>query len=320
MLLAVKPVDAEVENVLGSVYYRLAGANVNLRRYPQAIENDTHAEKTYSAVLQRNPSDDKAMRGLASAYFAHAVTLGRMGGEGLSEYWQKSLDIYRTLIDRNSREQNLPRDYARSLTFYGSRLMSAGRYEDALRTVEQSRAINEKRIAAKPEDGDALTDLSMSHGIASETLDQMGRREEALAAGQKSLSILQTLSLADPQDAYLKDELAGRQLTTGTQLMKLNHLSEAAASFRDVIKIDDELAARRPPAGFSRAVLAESWLHLGEIETKAGHRIEACAAFINSAREYEQVKKDGALRAAEQQYSAEAQKSAAVCQSTTGHH
>lgn len=317
LLLAIKTADAEVENVLGSAYYRLAGVNVNLRRYPQAIENDSLAEKTYTGMLERNPNDDKAMRGLASAYFAHAVTLGRMGGDGLSEYWQKCLDIYRALIDRNSREQNLPRDYARSLTFYGSRLMNAGRYADALRAVEQSRAINESRIAAKPEDGDALTDLSMSHGIASETLDKMDRREEALAAGQKALTILQSLSRADPQDAYLKDELAGRLLTTGTQLMKLNRFSEAAVSFRDVIRIDDELASRQPPAAFSREVLAASWLHLGKVEAAGGSRTRACAAFIKAARQYQELKKDSRLRAADQQLSDDAQASATGCENTS---
>jgi len=317
LLLVVKPADAEVENVLGNAYYRLAGVNVNLRRYPQAIENDSLAEKTYRGVLERNPNDDKAMRGLASAYFAHAVTLGRMGGDGLSEYWQKSLDIYRALIDRKSPEQNLPRDYARSLTFYGSRLMNAGRYADALHAVEQSRLINESRIAVKPEDGDALTDLSMSHGIASETLDKMDRREEALAAGQKALTILQSLSRADPQDAYLKDELAGRLLTTGTQLMKLNRLNEAAASFRDVIRIDDELASRQPPAAFSREVLAASWLHLGKVEAAGGNRTQACVSFIKAAREYRQLKKDSRLRTADQQLSDDAQTSAAACENTS---
>ncbi|HSU89142.1 MAG TPA: serine/threonine-protein kinase [Terriglobia bacterium] len=315
LLLAVKAVDAEVQNLTGTAYYRLAGVNVNLRRYPQAIENDGLAEKMYAAVLQQNPKDEKAMRGLANAYFAHAVTLGRMGGDGLSEYWQKCLDIYRTLIDRKSSEPNLARDYARTLTFYGSRLMNAGRYEDALRAVEQSRAINESRIADKAEDAAALTDLSMSHGIASETFEKMQRFEQALAAGQKAQSILQSLSDADPQDVYLKNELAGRQLTTGTQLMKLNRVAEAAGAFRDVIKIGEDLTSRQPPVGFSREFLAASWLHLGQVETKSGRRSEGCAAFIKSVREYGETQKAGALRPPDQQLSEEAAKSAAACAS-----
>ena len=138
-----------------------------------------------------------------------------MGGDGLSEYWQKCLDIYRNMITRGTNEPNLQRDYARSLTFYASRLMNAGRHGQALQTVEQSRAINEKRVAAKPEDADALTDLSFSYGIAGEVLDKLGRPEEALAAGQKALTTLQSLSQADPQDVYLKNEVANHQLNTG---------------------------------------------------------------------------------------------------------
>jgi len=313
LLLEIKPADPEVENLIGSVHYRLAGVNVSLRDFPQAIQNDKDAEETYGRVLLADPANEKAMRGLATAYFAHAVTLGRMGGDGLSEYWQKCLDIYQNLITRGSREQNLPRDYARSLTFYASRLMNAGRHSEALRTVEQSRAINDDRLAARPEDREALTDLSMSHGIAAEVLDKLGRPEEALAAGRKALSILQSLSQADPQDNYLKDELAGRQLTTAMQLMKTNRITEALAGFRETIRIDDDLAARKPPVGFSRTVLAESWLHLAQIEAKNGRRAAACEAFTRSAREYDRTNAEGALRKADQQLSAEAVRGAAAC-------
>jgi non-specific serine/threonine protein kinase/serine/threonine-protein kinase len=315
LLLQIEPADPEVENLIGSVYYRLAGVNVSLRDFAQAIQNDERAEETYSRVLRRDPENEKAMRGLATGYFAHAVTLGRMGADGLSEseYWQKCLDIYRSLIARGSHEQNLPRDYARSLTFYASRLMNAGRHGDALQTVEQSRAINENRVAAKPADREALTDLSMSHGIAAETLDKLERPEEALAAGRKALSILQSLTQADPHDVYLKDELAQRQLMTGRQLMRMKRINEALAGFREAIRIDTDLAARRPPVGFSRAVLAESWLHVGQIEAKSGRQTAACAAFAQSAREYDQTRAEGALRKADQQISAEAVKAAAAC-------
>jgi non-specific serine/threonine protein kinase/serine/threonine-protein kinase len=313
LLIELKPADSEVENLIGSVYYRLAGVNVSLRDFGQAIQNDTRAEETYNNVLRRDPRNERAMRGLAAAYFAHAVTLGRMGGDGLSEYWQKCLSVYRSLITNGSSEQNLERDYARSLTFYASRLVNAGRFNDAFRIVEQSRTINENRVSAKPGDRESLTDLGMSYGIAAETLDKLGRPEEALAANRKALSILESLSQADPQDVYLKDELAKHQLTTGTQLMRMEQFNEALARFRDAIRIDSDLAARQPPVGFSRAVLAESWLRFAQIESKNGRRPEACAAFARSASEYDRTRTEGGLRKSDEQVSAEAVKAAAAC-------
>jgi len=318
LLMQVQPADPEVENLTGSVYYRLAGANVSLHDFAQAIQNDARAEETYSRVLLRDPNNQKAMRGLATAYFAHAVTLGLMGGDGLSEYWLKCLDIYRSLIAHGSNEPNLPRDYARSLTFYASRLMNAGRLSEALHTAEQSRAINENRVATRPEDRDALTDLSMSVGIAAESLEKMGRPEEALAAGRKALSTLQALSQANPQDVYLKDELAKRQLTTSAQLMRLKRFSEALAGFREVIRIDGDLAARRPPVAFNRSVLAESLLHTGQIEAKSARQTAACAAFVESARVYDQTRAEGPLRKADEQLRAEAVKAAAACGAGSG--
>jgi eukaryotic-like serine/threonine-protein kinase len=312
LLLKIESPDSEVQNLLGSVYYRLAGANVSLRDFQQAIEDDERVEETYSSVLRREPNNESAMKGLASGYFAHAVTLGVMGGDGLSEYWQKCLDIYRKLMAQGSRVPNLPRDYARTLTYYGSRLMNAERYSEALHAVDESRAINEKRVAARPEDREALTDLSMSYGIAAETLDKTGRREEALAEGGKSLAILRSLSDANPQDVYLKDELAKRQLITAMQLKSLEHLDEALALFREAIRIGNELSDRK--VGFSRTVLAESWLRLGQIESKTGRQTEACDAFARSAREYKQTKAEGALRKVYEPTAEEALQAALACE------
>jgi len=255
------------------------------------------------------------MQGLAAAYFAHAVTLGQADREPLSDYWQKSLDIYKALMARGSREPNLERDYSRSLTFYAARVSKAGRLREALELLRQSHAINEKRLAAKPDDREAATDLTMSSGEMADVLNGLGRPEEALGCYRNALAMTRHLSDASPQDVYLRDRLAARHFALGDQLMKMQRDGEALRSFREAIVSEEALAARRPAVSFSRSTLARAWLSAGRIELKSGRRVAACEAFGRAVAAFEQWGSEGTLRKADRELGEQVAKSAASCAS-----
>lgn len=312
-LYQANPSDPELGALMGNVYYRLEGVSVGLRDYSKALDYCARAEETYDTVLRVHPDNQKMMRGLAAAYFGHAVTLGQMDREPLSEYWRMSLDIYKTLIAHGSSEPNIDRDYSRSLTFYASRLGGSGKTRQALEVLHEAHAINEKRLAANPKDRDAATDLTMSYGGIAETLNTLGRPEEALVSYRKALSMVQQLSETSPQDVYLRDRLAARHFTVGEQLMTMRRFHEALGSFHEAIRINEDLASRRPAVSFSRAVSLKSWLNTGKIELTRGRRSAACADFNRSIQIYAEMEKEGPVRKADQEVGAEAAKAAASC-------
>ena len=307
------PTDPDLGALMGNVYYRLEGVSVGLRDYPKSLDYCDRAEETYNKVLRVHPDNQKMMRGLAAAYFGHAVILGQMDREPLSEYWRKSLDIYKALIARGSPEPNLDRDYSRSLTFYASRLVDSGRTPQALEILQEAHAINERRLAAKPDDRDAATDITMSYGVIAETLNTLGRPEDALLSYRKALAMVQQLSETSPQDVYLRDRLAARHFTVGEQLMNMKRYNDALVSFREAIRINEDLASRRPAVSFTRAVSLKSWLNTGKIELAHGRRSPACEDFDRSIKIYAEMEKEGPVRKVDQEIGAEAAKAAASC-------
>ncbi|MGH9722718.1 MAG: protein kinase domain-containing protein [Bryobacteraceae bacterium] len=307
--------DTTIALLMGRVYYRLSGVSATLRDFPKAIEYSTRAQETYSRLLLADPANDASMRGLAHAYFAHAVTLGMMGGDGLSDYWQKTLDIYKTLLARGSREPGLEQDYSRSLTFYGSRLEKAGRLHEALDAIRRSEAINEKRLSANPGNLGVLADLSNSYSVIADVLNKLGRPQDALTSVRKELALLQNLSAGSPQDVTLRDRLARSHLATGEQLLQMSHAHDALAGFRQAIRIHEDLAARRPPVSFSRRYLAQSWLSAGKLEEQLGRVSAACEAYRHSAHVWADLRQEfkGEVPGNLRDVGAEAAKAASLC-------
>jgi non-specific serine/threonine protein kinase/serine/threonine-protein kinase len=306
--------DPELGNLMGTVLYRLQGVSMALKDVKQAFGYCQRAENTYLKVLGEHPNNDKTRRLLAAAYFGHAVTLAYMGGDPLSEYWQKSLDIYRELAARKSAEVDIDRDYARSLTFYASRLVGHGRAERAVTLLQQAHSMNEARVARAPHDQEAIMDLTQSYGQMAHALNSLGRAEEALAANETSLKIVQRLTAASPQDAYLGEELAARHLTLGNQLTSMNRHDEAAVHLRDVIRIADEMERRTPPVQVSRRTIALAWFHLGKTEERHHRKPAACDAFVRAARFYREASAEPTVRKNDREMTA-AEQAAARCAS-----
>jgi eukaryotic-like serine/threonine-protein kinase len=307
------PSDAEAGTLMAQVYYRLGNVSVGFRGLQKGLDYLIRSEECYQSVLRAHPDNEKAMLGLAGSYYGHAVTLGQMDREPLSEYWQKSGELYRKLLARGSREPNVEKYYARMLTFYASRLELGGRIPEALEALDRSQAINEKRVAANPADRDAATDLSFSLAGRADVLTKRGRDEEALASYRASLAILRQLSDASPQDVYLRNSLAVRHASIGDSLLKLARNHDARASFYQAIEIYEDLASRNPAVSFSRANFALTLVKTGKLEKQQGRHSAACGYFQRSASVFEAVKKQGGVRKPDQPFAKEAEKAAASC-------
>jgi tetratricopeptide (TPR) repeat protein len=269
-------------------------------------------------ALSASPNDEKAMLGMAHAYFSRAVALGLMNRDPLSEYWQKSLNIYASLIARGSRDPSLDRDYSRSLTFYSSRLLAAGKKGEALDALERSHDLNERRLAAAPGDQDAATDLVMSRHMLGEALNEIGRPEEALASLENALALVERLSRASPEDMYLRDRVAWSHAALGDQLMGMKRFPNALANYRETIRIYEDFKQNRPGAGFSRPVFAETWLNMGKVEQQLGRRSAACTAFTQATKVYADINM-GEARKKVRDLAAKAKESAAACGSAGVH-
>jgi len=305
--------DPPVGLLMGRIYHRLSGVSVGLRDFPAALDYCIRTDETFTAVLRAHPDNDRAATGLAAAYFARAVILGLKDNNPLSEYWQKSLGIYKTVIERGSREPDLDRNYARSLTFYGSRLSTAGRNREALAVLQQAHAINEKRLATAPSDAETATNLIDSYGQQAGILHLLGRDEEALQLYRKALSVALQLSEASPQDIYLRDSSAVYHEHLGEQLMEMKRFDEALVNFRAAIRIEDDLAARTPPVSYSNSTRMNSWLNAGRIEQRNGRRFAACQDYRRAAAVYAGLAKSGSLRKSEKQIGTDAVKAAESC-------
>jgi tetratricopeptide (TPR) repeat protein len=96
------------------------------------------------------------------------------------------------------------------------------RYREARPHFERALALDDRRLAASPDNRSAKLDSAIDYGQLAGLLDRLGDTPQALTLLRKSMAIRQELADSDPEDVLtrgllgsVRDRVAGLELKSG---------------------------------------------------------------------------------------------------------
>ena len=193
---------------------------------------------SHRKLVDLRPTDDRAIRGLASAYMMVARVLLRTGTlEQSIENAKHAAEIREQLIQRHPNDTELQRDLMLAYGHIGDRLgnpwvtPNLGDRASAKAQYEKARNVAEAMVNADPANRGARGDLAvglMRIGVVAETPDE---REESLAALRRSARITEELVEAGRSSRMHQQSLSVVYEYIGTRLSEGTQYAEALVSY-----------------------------------------------------------------------------------------
>ncbi|AEM88595.1 tetratricopeptide repeat protein [Streptomyces violaceusniger] len=177
-------------------------------------------------------------------------------------------------------------DFASSLNDLSNRLGDLGRWEEALKAIEE--AVEIRRGLARDRPDAFRPELAMSLNNLAVRLGKLGRWEEALKAIEEAVQVYRGLA-RDRPDAF-RPELAMSLNNLAVRLGKLGRQEEALKAIEEAVQVYRGLARDRPDA--FRPELAMSLNNLAVRLGKLGRQEEALKAIEEAVQVYRGLARD----------------------------
>ena len=155
--------------------------------------------------------------------------------------------------------------------------------------------IDEKLLAANPENPQAQVDLTFSLNQLSWGYSNLGDLAAALAAMQESLAMREKILARNPGEARAQDQLA---YALRAMALLRRQTGDRAAARRDYLRahaIYTDLRARGYGGAYVGSELGVTELELGELAEEEGRQAEACQWYRRSAAVYGELAARGAV-------------------------
>lgn len=165
---------------------------------------------------------------------------------------------------------------------YGDILVKAGNLVEATKAFLRFNKLAEEDAIRKPDDLDALDELSISFNKLGEMQWMQGNLSAALENYKKSFEICKKFVADNPWAHYLKYDLAASLQRIGDIQLAQGHLTLALDSYQKSLVISQEVYAFEP-SWDRQIVLAIAHEKIGDIEVALGHRHEALDNYQQSA-------------------------------------
>ncbi len=217
--------------------YRLA---YRLSELSQGTDALTAAERAVTALSEIAQTDAAYRPELARALSLWAEALNKAGRAKEAE--SKASDAVAILrVDKTGSLQGL---LASALDTQGSIYSAVGRFEEALRAIDE--AVRIRRELAKDGLDESHSRLASALGDLTLALNASGRNNDAESAARESLEIFRELSARNP-DSFA-DGYASASSTLSNQLYRMGRYQDAIVPATEAVDQFREFAKARPAA------------------------------------------------------------------------
>jgi eukaryotic-like serine/threonine-protein kinase len=182
--------------------------------------------------------------------------------------------------------------FADAVRSEGWLLYRTGRADEALRTLERARDLQESLAEADPANNDKRGALARSHHTLGRLLIETGKPVEAEAEFRKALAIQEKLVDANPSVTLFQSNFASSHLGLGYLLSMTGKPGEAEAEYRKALAIQLRLAEDNPAVTEFREGMAHTQTDLGNQLSELGKPGEAEAEYRKALDLYQKLTDD----------------------------
>ena len=178
---------------------------------------------------------------------------------------EEALGFYdRLLAATESTDPTVRLDTARAAREAATIQFAAGRFPDAVATIERSMRLIETLTSERPDDPELAREQMLCRTRLGLFVWQTHKdADRALAELRRALAVAERLAREDPTSVQSRSELAWCLHDLGTVLLESGHHDEAISAARRAIEINRKLCDEHPSDPRRRGVLAENLNNLG---------------------------------------------------------
>ena len=229
-----------------------------------------------------------------------------------AEEFARSQAIYESLI-REKPEPRVLRNLSQVYKYAAGLHYQKSEDRPGLDLIVKAQAIDEKLLAADPDDPQAQDDLSFSLNQLSWGYSKLGDLPAALAASERSLAMRERMVAQNPGEARAHERLGYVLRAIALLRRKAGDRASALRDYQRAHVIYVDLRAQGYGGAYAGSELGSTELELGDLESESGHAVEACRWYRQAATLFDDLAARGALRSDSHQEAEQARRSAASC-------
>jgi non-specific serine/threonine protein kinase/serine/threonine-protein kinase len=217
---------------------------------------------------------------LARAVFALASSTRPVTAQ--VPHWERAGRLFEELLAERPDDHGRQRNVALVDKYLGALLDGIGRKAEAQKHYERALVLDERRLAAAPDNRVAQFDTAISYANVAH-IRELSERDQPLALPlyRKSLVLRQALSESDPQDVLTRGRLGYARHRVARLELRGGNAQEAFDLARKAIADHEHVRAKTKSAA-SAGDLGAALETLGEVEWALGDRASACRRFRRS--------------------------------------
>ena len=294
-LMAATPPSPQNRRGLMVIQQRMAMAYLKVGRPDQALEVLEASGRTAEELAQANPNSEQAVGDLFVQYERLSSAYDSLGEAA------KRVETCRKLVQAALRLRQInPRNehQIRSVMLAYSHLAQALPSESDDETAVLHRSAREfaaARAKARPDDGEAQTDLGITEMFEAAFLSRTGKPGAALPLALSARDRLVKMAEVDPENLEAQKEAADSWRTIGDVDVKRANSFEAERAYQESVKLLEGAAAKDALDIDLRASLAISYLGLGEAHENLRGCPDALPWYRKSVEQWSAISKQQAL-------------------------
>jgi len=300
------PEDIAAQRELASNY--LLGSYITGRA--STLEQRTAYDKKALAIGERLASaqpgnrDDQAL--LAKAYTSMAYGLGMAARwSDSTEYYRKALPIRERLAADSPNNTAAQRDLANLYYRMGVIETQSGQPAAALPDLSNALTTQARILTAHNDDEQLRSDIASTRHFLGMALSATGDLPHALEQFREAIAIREKTLAADGRDARTRSFLAGNYAEQATTLLKSGLKSAALASLLHAVSLQSEVLALDSHGVPVRFSLADYEARLAALYAATGHEREAAENWQRAVAVYDELDREGHLKASDARSDAE---------------
>jgi tRNA A-37 threonylcarbamoyl transferase component Bud32/tetratricopeptide (TPR) repeat protein len=197
-------------------------------------------------------------------------------------HWERAGRLFEELLAEKPDDPGRQRNVALVGKYLGFQLEEIGQKAEALKHYERALLLDERRLAAAPDNRMVRFDTAISYANVA-TIREESEKDQPLALPlfRKSLVLRQALSESDPQDVLTRARLGYARYRVARLELRGGDVSEAFDLARKAVEDHEHVRAKTKAVNSTRE-LGAALETLGEVEWALGHRASACGRFRRS--------------------------------------
>jgi tetratricopeptide (TPR) repeat protein len=193
--------------------------------------------------------------------------------------------LFREVLADDTEDLGKMRNVALTEKYLGGYFDEHGDPDRGLDHHRRAYALDEKRVAAAPDDRQAQIDFAIDISNIAYGLWLRNEDAEAIKTYHRTLEIRQRLAASDPRDVYMRGRVAFVHDKLAELYLRTGEIARAQDHSRTAVTLGDAAGALAVPVHQTVDALRT----LGDSERAAGRGEAACAAYRRSLAMYREI-------------------------------